>query len=70
MFCILYTCNYKTKSGQFLNLISKPFAKWGGGMGGLRENENIDPASTSPYADVLIFGGKGGGACKGIEEED
>lgn len=32
-----------------------------GGMGGLRENENIDPASTSPYADVLIFWGKGGG---------
>lgn len=28
-----------------------------GGMGGgLRENENIDPASTSPYAD-----GEGGG---------
>lgn len=71
MFCILYTCNYKTKSGQFLNLISKPFAKWGGGggMGGLREKENLDPASTSPYADVLIFWGKGGG-CKGIEEED
>lgn len=69
MFCILYSCNYKTKSGQFLNLISKPFAKWGG-WGGLREKENLDPASSSPYADVLIFWGKGGGACKGIEEED
>lgn len=57
MFCILYSCNYKTKSGQFLNLISKPFAKWGG----LREKENLDPASSSPYADVLIFWGKGGG---------
>lgn len=31
MFCILYSCNYKTKSGQFLNLIAKPFAKWGDG---------------------------------------
>lgn len=41
-----------------------------GGMGGLREKENLDPASSSPYADVLIFWGKGGGACKGIEEED
>lgn len=30
-----------------------------GGMGGLREKENLDPASTSPYADVLIFGGGG-----------
>lgn len=38
-----------------------------GGMGGLREKENLDPASTSPYADVLIFWGKGGGRVKDLK---
>lgn len=41
-----------------------------GGMGGLRENENIDLVLILFYVDVLNFCWKGGGACKGIEEED